>query len=87
MNNLRICVDNSNFEGAKCIEIISMNCFIITNIDRVLIYDSYTFQKVGEIPIILLSSESRERNEVIGIQKSKDEQYLAIISGKNLIKN
>lgn len=30
---------------------------------------------------------SREPNEIIGIQKSKDEQYIAVCSGKNLVMN
>ena len=50
-------------------------------------FDSYTFKQCGEIPIQLLVSDTREPNEIIGIQKSKDENWLAIISGKNLILN
>lgn len=34
----------------------------------------------------LLKSETRERNEIISMQISKCENYLAVISGKNLIK-
>lgn len=32
-----------------------------------------------------MKTESREINEIIGIQKSDDENFLGIISGKNLI--
>ena len=49
--------------------------------------DNQTFQKVGEIPITLLKTETREPNEVIGITKSLDESWIAIISGKNLVMN
>jgi hypothetical protein len=49
--------------------------------------DSDNFQVVGQIPITLLKTETREPNEIIGMQKSKCENYVAIISGKNLVKN
>jgi len=48
-------------------------------------FDTDTFQVCGEIPIKLLDSTTRERNEILGLQKSKDENWLAIISGKNLV--
>ena len=53
--------------------------------DKVITYDNETYAKVGKISISLLVSETREPNEVIGMQKSTDEKWLAIISGKNLV--
>lgn len=50
-------------------------------------FDTDTFQVCGEIPIKLLDSQTRERTEILGIQKSKDENWLAIITGKNLVMN
>lgn len=45
-----------------------MGKFLVTEIDKVQMYDSYTFEKVGDpLPIKLLPTESREANEVIGI--------------------
>ena len=85
MHNLRVCVSSINFEGSKAIEMDSLDMIIATNIDKLLLFENTTYQKVGEIAIPLLKTESREPNEIIGIQKSEDEQYLAIISGKNLI--
>ena len=85
MHNLRVQVSNINFEGSKSIEILSMEIIMVTNVDKLMLFENITYQKVGEIPIPLLKTESREPNEIIGIQKSDDEQYLAIISGKNLI--
>ena len=41
----------------------------------------------GVIPIKLSDSLTRERTEILGIQKSKDENWLAVTSGKNLIMN
>ena len=73
MHNIRVCLNDGNFEGSKAIELISMNTFLVTQIDKVLMYDSDTFKVCGEIPITLLKTETREPNEIIGIQKSQDE--------------
>lgn len=50
-------------------------------------YDSETFAPYDEIPIKLLPTTAREPNQVIGIQKSENERWLAIVSGKNLVMN
>ena len=65
-----------------------MGKFMVTETDKVVIYDSYTFEKVGDpLPIKLLPTETREPNEVIGIQSSQCEQWVAVVTGKNLVKN
>lgn len=51
-----------------------------------MIYDSEDFQLLEEIPINLLESESRETNEIISMKKCENDQYLAVLTGKNLIK-
>jgi hypothetical protein len=53
----------------------------------VLIYHNLTFKFCGKIQITLLESISREKNEIIGMEVSKCEDWLAIVSGKNLVKN
>jgi hypothetical protein len=58
-----------NLEGAKALELKSMDVFLCSNIDKVVIYDSLSFQHVGDIPITLLKTETREPNQVIAIQK------------------
>lgn len=50
-----------------------------------ILFDNVYFTKCGIIPITLLKTETREPNEVIGLVKSQDENWVAIISGKNLI--
>ena len=37
------------------------------------------------MPITLLKTETREPNQIIALRKSKDDRYIACISGKNLI--
>ena len=44
MHNLKVCVNDDNFEGSKGLELIKMNTFLITKIDKVLMFDSDTFQ-------------------------------------------
>lgn len=87
MHNLRVCIDDQNLEGSKALEIVSSNLFLVSKIDQVLIYDSLTFRVCGRIPISLLTSVDREPNEIIGMNVSKCEDWLGIISGKNLVMN
>ena len=47
MHNLKVCVNNDNLEGSFGIALESMNCFLVTNIDKVIMYDSDTFQQIG----------------------------------------
>lgn len=56
-----------------------------TRVDEVLIYNSETYQPIDKLPIKLFPTETREPNEIISIQKCQNEEYLAVISGKNLI--
>jgi hypothetical protein len=87
MHNLRVCVNSNDFEGSKAIEIRSSNVFLVTQIDKILMFDSSSFKLCGEIPIKLLVTETREPNQIIGIEKSRDENWLAVVSGKNLVMN
>ena len=86
-HNFKVNVCNDNLEGSKGLEFPSMKLFLISKIDRIMIYDSSNYQYIDEIPITLLKTETREPNEVIAMQKCQNDEYLAIISGKNLIAN
>ena len=33
MHNLRVCVDDQNFEGSKAIEILTSNLILVTKVD------------------------------------------------------
>lgn len=60
---------------------------MVSNINRVKIYDVDTLKEIGDISIELLKGETREPNMVLGLKKSDDEEWVAIISGRNLIMN
>jgi hypothetical protein len=47
MHNLRVCVDDQNFDGSKGLEIISSNIVLVTKVDKVLMYDCDTLQFCG----------------------------------------
>jgi|TARA_B110000285_G_C15126655_1_gene620650 hypothetical protein len=64
-----------------------LDIFLVSKADKVLIYDCKQYQRIGEIPIKLFESEEREPNEIIGYCASRDNEWIAIISGKNLIRN
>lgn len=58
---------------------------VVSHTDRVMIYDANEFKKLSELPVKLFKSESRETIQVLSICKSRDENYLALISGRKLI--
>ena len=60
-------VIDDNLEGSKGLELIKMNTFLVTKVNQVIMFDTDTFQVCGEIPIKLLDSNTRERNEILGI--------------------
>lgn len=69
LHNFKVNVNPDNLEGSKGLEIVSMNQFLVTKIDKVLIYDCNTYARVSEIPITLLKTETREPNEVVALAK------------------
>ena len=51
-----------NLENSKAIELETINKFLVTKIDKVIMYDSHTYEECGELPITLLKTETREAN-------------------------
>jgi hypothetical protein len=78
-------VSEKELEGAKAMEFTTMNTFVVARLDQLMVYDSVTFEELDRIPINLMDSAEREPNEILAIQKCQNEEYLAIITGKNLI--
>jgi hypothetical protein len=54
MHNLRVCLDDNNYEGAKSLEIATSNLMLVSKIDQVVMYDNENYTEVGKIPITLL---------------------------------
>lgn len=68
-----------------------INRILITKIDHVVVINSSTYEEMKdeEIKVKLRAqgADEREPNEILAITLSDDEQHLALITGKNLIKN
>lgn len=62
MHNFRICIDDSNFEGQKALEIASSNMVLVSLKNRIILFNLISHSRCGEIPIPLLDSTSREPN-------------------------
>jgi len=85
-HNFKVPVVSTNLEGSRGLELSKSGMFLCSKVDKVLMYDIDKFHFIDEIPIKLLPSVEREPNEVIALQKCQNEEWLAIISGKNLIR-
>lgn len=85
IHDYKVPVSHEILEGSMGLDLPTMKAFLITNIDKIYMYDSETYQRIGEMPITLLQTETREPNQIIALRKSNDETYVACISGKNLI--
>ena len=88
-HDFKATVVKDNYEGSLGISIESQRAFMVSKRDTIRMYDARTFQELDDfkIDIQLLPSKSRERNEIIAMTTCHNEEYLAIISGKNLIMN
>ena len=70
VHNFKVPIVVDNLEGSKGLELSETDQFLVTKVDKVLIYSSKTYQKVGELPIALLKdTTAREPNQVLALQK------------------
>ena len=63
-HDYKITFNDENFEGAKGLEIQSMQTFIVGKDDELRMFDSFTFEEVKEnrIQLSLFKSEDRYKN-------------------------
>lgn len=43
MHNLKVCVNDEDFSGSQALELVSMNTFLVSKVDKVLMFDCDTF--------------------------------------------
>ena len=88
-HDFRVNVVEDNLDGSRGLPIESMNAFLVSNLNIIKFYDVDTYQEIkgSQITINLLESKEREPNEIISMIRSQSDDYLAVISGKNLIMN
>ena len=56
LHNFKVTVSQENLEGSKGLEFPSMGIFLVTKIDKVIMYDSITYQSIDQIHIELLQT-------------------------------
>ena len=61
-HDFKVPVSTMNFEGSMGIELQKHNAFVVTQIDKIYIYHAETFKELGQIPICIMQTESREPN-------------------------
>ena len=66
-------VDDRNFDGSHCIELETVGVIIVTQGEKLIIYDSGTFECLDTITIDLPKSKTREPERIVGMRKSEDE--------------
>jgi hypothetical protein len=78
-----------NLDGSRGLPIESMNAFLVSKTDVIHFYDVDSFKELkgSRLQIPLFKSETREKNEIVSMQLSLDQNYIAVISGKNLVMN
>ena len=87
MHDFKTPISYDNLEGATGLELATMNAFLCSKVDKVIIYNAIDFMPIDELPIKLLKADTREPPQIIAMQKNADEELLAVISGKLLIMN
>ena len=50
-HDFKVPVQTENLEGSIGLELSKMNAYLVSKIDKVIIYDSDSFNEIGEIPI------------------------------------
>jgi hypothetical protein len=80
-------LNKENLERQCGLELEKNNAFMISQTNKVTIYNSQTFAQTSTLPITLMDSKTREPTQILELQKSDDEVFVGAVSGKNLIKD
>lgn len=55
-------VNTANLEGSVALEFKTMETYLLSRVDKILMYDVNNFVCYGEVPIKLLAADTREPN-------------------------
>ena len=89
-HNFKSLLYKENFEGSHGLQVTKTNRILVTKIDKVFVINSETYKEMPDegIEVKLLEDKTaREPNQILSMALSDDEDYLALITGKSLIKN
>ena len=88
-HDFKVNVHAQNLERELGLSIDTMGRCLVSKIDHIAVYDIQTYKELKdeEIRVNLLPTKTREMNRIISFQVCENEKSLAVITGKNLIKN
>ena len=89
-HNFKSLLYKANFEGSNGLQVTKTNRILVSQINKVHVINSQTYKEMPDehIEVKLLEDKTaREPNQILSMALSDDEDYLALITGKNLIKN
>ena len=73
------------------VSIEKTNRLLVTGIDTIKVFNVQNYQEVHEemikVDLLPAKDDEREPNQIISLAVSFNEKHLAVITGKNLIKN
>jgi hypothetical protein len=80
-------INHTNFEGAHGLSVDGTNMFIVAKAGTLYAYDDHSFELIDTVEVNLEESNTREPLEIISMNISHDCKYIAVIIGKQLIKD
>jgi hypothetical protein len=86
-HDFRAIVNHDNFEGAIGISVDQTDYFIVAKEGTIQTYNDNSFNLINKIELNLEESTTREALEIISMSISSDCKFIAIIVGKQLIKD
>ena len=85
-HGFREIVDDESREGVSAVNVPSRHVFIISDDDYLSIHDHKTYKTMLKHDIELKESDTDDKMEILSIKLCPKQEYLAVLSGKNLIK-
>ena len=87
-HDFRVNIHDENLSGSRGLVIESMNAFVVSQGDTIQFFDISTYKAIPSCKIKIDLPEDngeREPNEIIAIEISQNQEFMAVIGGQNLI--
>jgi hypothetical protein len=85
-HNFRESIDDESKEGVDCQNLQSRNAFVVSDDDYLESFCAGCFSKHYKLQLPLIQSLTADKMEILTIKISRDESMIAVLVGKNLIK-
>lgn len=88
IHDFRVRVSTENFENAIGWNIVNKRFFLVAKPDgQIIVFDEHNYEEKYRIDLELPKSDSREQIQILSMDGSSDNEYLALFVGKQLIKD